>query len=88
MSRVIKLSIYRGENLPPKIPNYKAIYKVYNSIYNWKGPTLYPNKKDYCSIEQCQQHKGASANGQIRIPSFGISTKFTVTIQPLIHVFV
>ena len=25
----------------PQLANYKAIYRVYNSIYDWKGPTLY-----------------------------------------------
>ena len=25
----------------PQLPNYKAIYRVHNSIYNWKGPTLW-----------------------------------------------
>ena len=22
----------------PQLPNYKAIYRGYNSIYNWQGP--------------------------------------------------
>ena len=26
---------------PSYIPNYKAIYRGYNSIYNWQGPILY-----------------------------------------------
>ena len=30
----------------------------------------------YCSIEQCQQHKGVSANGQTKIPALEISTNF------------
>ena len=30
----------------------------------------------YCSIEQCQQHKGVSANRQTQILALGISTNF------------
>ena len=40
ISRGIFHSTYRSEITPVK-SIYKAIYRGYNSIYNWQGPTLY-----------------------------------------------
>ena len=34
-------STYRGEK--KQLPIYKAVYRGYNSIYNWWGPTLNVN---------------------------------------------